>query len=64
MELAAVMNPQTPITQDEAAAALATYIFSGAIGSPKGKGVTYSLLEATSTKFSWIAALEAEDTTG
>ncbi|KAF7873877.1 hypothetical protein EAF04_002549 [Stromatinia cepivora] len=48
---------------DEAAAALVTYIFSGAIGSPKGKGVSYSLLEATDNTFSWVAVLEEEDST-
>ncbi|KAF2462524.1 uncharacterized protein BDR25DRAFT_198328, partial [Lindgomyces ingoldianus] len=33
-------------------------IFSGAIGSPKGKGVGYALIKATPTSFSWSAALE------
>jgi hypothetical protein len=38
--------------------------FSGAIGSSKGKGVSYSLLEATDSTFSWIAALEEKDNAG
>ncbi|KAF1961701.1 hypothetical protein CC80DRAFT_522437 [Byssothecium circinans] len=37
------------------------YIFSGAIGSPKGKGVGYALIKATPTTFSWSAALEDID---
>jgi hypothetical protein len=49
------------MTQDEAVSALLTYIFSGAIGSPKGKGVCYALIEATPTTFSWSAALEDID---
>jgi len=56
--------PQNFMTQDEAGAVLITYIFSGAIGSPQSKGVSYSLLKATDTNFSWIAALEDEDSTG
>jgi hypothetical protein len=52
------------MTRDEAAAALVSYIFSGIIGSPAGKGVSYSLLAATDTTFSWIAALEEEESTG
>ena len=52
------------MSQDEAASALVAHIFSGAIGSPEGKGVSYSLLEATNSAFSWIAALEEEDSTG
>lgn len=55
---------QSRISQDEAASALVKYIFSGAIGSSKGKGVSYSLLKATDTVFSWIAALEDENNTG
>lgn len=55
---------RSSISQDEAASALVKYIFSGAIGSPKGKGVSYSLLKATDSVFSWIAALEEEDSTG
>ncbi|KAI3324464.1 hypothetical protein HD806DRAFT_492678 [Xylariaceae sp. AK1471] len=49
------------MTQDEAASALLAYIFSGAIGSPKGKGVGYALIKATQTTFSWSAALEDID---
>ena len=49
------------MTQDEAVSALLAYIFSGAIGSPKGKGVGYALIEATPTTFSWSAALEDID---
>ncbi|MCJ1387069.1 hypothetical protein MMC17_010198, partial [Xylographa soralifera] len=58
------MELESLMTQDEAASALVTYIFSGVIGSPKGKGVSYSLLEATDSTFSWIAALEEEDSMG
>lgn len=64
MERAEETASQSLMTQDEAAAALVTYIFSGAIGSAKGMGVAYSLLEATDTTFSWIAALEAEESEG
>lgn len=63
MEPATETAQQNHITQDEAASALVTYLFSGAIGSPKDKGVSYSLLEATGGTFSWIAALEEEDST-
>jgi hypothetical protein len=56
--------PQSLMAQDDAASALVTYIFSGVIGSPKDKGVSYSLLEATDSTVSWIAALEEEDSTG
>ncbi|KAF2799240.1 hypothetical protein K505DRAFT_321309 [Melanomma pulvis-pyrius CBS 109.77] len=49
------------MTQDEAVSALLAYIFSGAIGPPKGKGVGYALIEATPTTFSWSAALEDID---
>lgn len=55
---------QSSISQDEAASALIQYIFSGAIGSPEGKGVSYSFLEATDSVFSWIAALGKEENTG
>jgi len=55
---------QDTMTRNEAATALVTYIFSGVIGSPAGKGGSYSLLEATETTFSWIAALEEEESTG
>lgn len=55
---------QSSISQDEAGSALVKYIFSGAIGLPAGKGVSYSLLEETDSLFSWIAALEEEDNTG
>ncbi|KAI9708790.1 MAG: hypothetical protein M1820_003745 [Bogoriella megaspora] len=49
------------MTQDEAASALVAYIFSGAIGPSKGKGVCYALIQATATTFSWSAALEDAD---
>ncbi len=52
------------MTQDEAISALVAFISSGVIGSPKGKGVSYSLLKATDSVFSWIAALEEDDSTG
>ncbi|CZR65519.1 uncharacterized protein PAC_15419 [Phialocephala subalpina] len=64
MEPAAETAPQSLMTQDDVASALVTYIFSGIIGSPKDKGVSYSLLEATDSTFSWIAALEEEESTG
>jgi hypothetical protein len=51
------------MTQNGAASALVTHIFSGVIGSPKDKGVSYSLLEAIDSTFSWIAALEEEENT-
>ncbi|KAL7620888.1 hypothetical protein AAE478_008198 [Parahypoxylon ruwenzoriense] len=53
--------PDELMTQDEAVSALLAYVFSGAIGSPKGKGVGYALIEATPTTFSWSAALEDID---
>ncbi|EEQ27986.1 hypothetical protein McanCB56680_006208 [Microsporum canis] len=46
------------MTQDEAVSALLAFVYSSAIGSPKGKGVGYALIEATPTTFSWSAALE------
>lgn len=49
------------MTQEEAASALLAYVFSGAIGSPKGKGVAYALMKSTPTTFSWSAALEDID---
>lgn len=49
------------MTQDEAISALLGFIFSGALGSPKGKGVGYALVESTPTTFSWWAALEDID---
>ncbi|KAI1736652.1 hypothetical protein F4680DRAFT_451742 [Xylaria scruposa] len=48
------------MTQDEAALALLAYVFSGAISSPKGKGVGYALMKATQTTFSWSVALEED----
>ncbi|KAK4038308.1 hypothetical protein C8A01DRAFT_17583 [Parachaetomium inaequale] len=48
-------------TQDEGVAALLAFVYSGAIGSPKGKGVGYALAEATATNFTWVAALEGID---
>ncbi|KAI0867770.1 hypothetical protein GGS24DRAFT_514640 [Hypoxylon argillaceum] len=49
------------VTQDEAASALLAYIFSGAIGSSKGKGVGYALIKEDHNTFSWSAALEDID---
>ena len=43
--------------QDEAASALLAYMFSGAVGDSKGKGVCYALIDTTSTSFTWSAAL-------
>jgi hypothetical protein len=53
--------PEQLATQDEGVSALLSFMFSGAIGSPKGKGVGYALAEATATTFSWVAALEDID---
>lgn len=44
-------------TREEALPALLAYVFSVAIGSPKGKGVGYALMKTTPTTFSWSAAL-------
>ncbi|KAI0541620.1 hypothetical protein GGR58DRAFT_455543 [Xylaria digitata] len=49
------------VTQDEAASALLAYVFSGAIGSSKGKGVSYALIKEDHNTFSWSAALEDID---
>lgn len=49
------------MTKDEAASALLAYVFSGALGSAKGKGVGYALIETTPTTFSWSAGLEDMD---
>ncbi len=46
---------------DEAMPVLLACAFSGAIDSPKGKGVGYALIEATFTTFSWSAAIEDID---
>ncbi|KAI0099681.1 hypothetical protein GGR51DRAFT_576126 [Nemania sp. FL0031] len=43
------------MTQDEAMSALLASVFSGAIGSLKGKGVGYALIEATPTTFSYLS---------
>ena len=48
-------------TQDEGVSALLAFVFSGAIGSPEGKGVSYALAEATATTFSWVTALDDMD---
>ncbi len=48
-------------TQDEGVSELLAFVFSGAIGSPEGKGVSYALAESTATSFSWVAALEDMD---
>ncbi len=48
-------------TQDEGVSALLSFMFSGAIGSPEEKGVSYALAETTATTFSWVAALEDMD---
>ncbi|KAH9903823.1 hypothetical protein F4778DRAFT_100814 [Xylariomycetidae sp. FL2044] len=49
------------MTQDESIKALLAFIFSGAIGSPKGKGVSYALIAEKPTTFSWSVALEDID---
>jgi hypothetical protein len=64
MEPAIETALQSLMTQDDAASALITYIFSRVIGSSKGKRVSYSLLEATDSTFSWITALKEEENTG
>ena len=53
--------PEKLATQDEGVSALLAFVFSGAIGSPEGKGVSYALAEATATSFSWVTALEDMD---
>ncbi|KAJ5630165.1 Aminoglycoside phosphotransferase [Penicillium herquei] len=53
--------PEELMTQDEAASKLLAFMFSGALGPSKGKGVGYALIEATSSMFSWSAALEDLD---
>lgn len=40
---------------------LLAYVFCDAIGSPKGKGVGYALMEVTPTTFSRSAAVEDID---
>ncbi|PTD12893.1 hypothetical protein FCULG_00002891 [Fusarium culmorum] len=46
------------LTQDEAASAIVSFAFSGALGSPAGKGVGYALMGTTPDYFIWSAALE------
>lgn len=53
--------PEKLATQDEGVSALLAFVFSGAIGPPEGKGVSYALAESTATSFSWVAALEDMD---
>lgn len=53
--------PKTLATRDEGVSALLAFVFSGAIGSPEGKGVSYALAKTTATSFSWVAALEDMD---
>ncbi|KAF5137346.1 hypothetical protein E5D57_001124 [Metarhizium anisopliae] len=45
------------LTQEQAVSELLAFIFSGAIGSAKGKAVGYSLVAAKPTEFSWWVAL-------
>jgi hypothetical protein len=40
------------MTQDEAVSALLAFVYSGAIGSPKGKAAAYALIETTPAAFS------------
>lgn len=49
------------LTQEQAVSELLAFIFSGAIGSAKGKAVGYSLVAAKPTEFSWWVALEDID---
>ncbi|KAG8530623.1 uncharacterized protein KY384_004661 [Bacidia gigantensis] len=51
----------TLMTQDDAAAAILAYAFSGAIGPVDGKGVNYALLNTISTAFTWSISLEDFD---
>ncbi|KAG8352802.1 hypothetical protein FVEN_g9206 [Fusarium venenatum] len=51
----------TPLTQDEAAAAIVYFALSGALCPPEGKAVGYSLLNATPDYFTWSATLEEFD---
>ncbi|KAH9888138.1 hypothetical protein F4778DRAFT_408020 [Xylariomycetidae sp. FL2044] len=53
--------PEGLMRRNEAVSALLKFIFSGAIGSSKGKYVSYALISKTSSSFSWSAALEDED---
>ncbi|EXU97994.1 aminoglycoside 3'-phosphotransferase/choline kinase domain protein [Metarhizium robertsii] len=49
------------LTQEQAVSELLAFVFSGAIGSAKGKAVGYSLVAAKPTEFSWWVALEDID---
>ncbi|RFU77120.1 hypothetical protein TARUN_5101 [Trichoderma arundinaceum] len=49
------------IEQDEAVLALLAYAFSGAIGPVEGRGVSYALIDASSSRFSWSVAVEDID---
>jgi hypothetical protein len=53
----------TPIDVDEAITILLEYMFSGAVGSSVGKGVSYSHVKSTDTALHFIASLEDIDET-
>lgn len=53
--------PQGLMTQEASLSALLAYVFTGALGSAEGKYVYYSLLEASSNTFSWMATLKNHD---
>ncbi|KAL9030183.1 MAG: hypothetical protein Q9196_001667 [Gyalolechia fulgens] len=47
--------------QDAAASTLLAYAFTGGLGEPEGRGVSYALIGATPSTFTWSAALEEFD---
>ncbi|KAL8940546.1 MAG: hypothetical protein Q9211_002229 [Gyalolechia sp. 1 TL-2023] len=49
------------MTQDAAASTLLAYAFAGGLGEPEGRGVSYALIGATPSTFTWSAALEEFD---
>ncbi|KAI9746733.1 MAG: hypothetical protein M1818_000448 [Claussenomyces sp. TS43310] len=63
MELAAEIAPQTIMDDKDAKDALLALFFSGEMRPSNGKGVGCSLLEATQIGFTYIAALEDEEST-
>lgn len=53
-----------PISRTEATNLLLNYVFAGALGSPAGKGVVYSLVDENNLEYSFVAALADESSTG
>ncbi|GAB1312107.1 hypothetical protein MFIFM68171_02317 [Madurella fahalii] len=49
------------MAQDEVVSALLAFVYSGGIGSTKGKAVAYALIETTPDAFSWSTAMEDLD---